>query len=373
MMYPSGHNPARQHLWQIPAARELFFLVLIALVLWLLYALRGIVVPLLIALILAHVFDPLVTFSEEKLRWPRPVTAAILLTLFVLGVAACFSWLGPLLLTQVTELVTRLPEYLRTLAAAYNIDPGNVLDQLEASLRKLQLDFQQILGQLYEAAGQTLGVVTSIFSIAGYLIFSSALVLIYFFVFSWHFRGGLQACAKYLPRSRRERIIVILGRMDEAIGHFFRGRLVIALIMGVLLSLGWLLTGVPYWFFLGMVTGLLNVVPYLSIVSWPVVILLNYAEAVSASGGQDSSFLSVAVWPSAVYIVVQLLEGWLLTPWIQSGQTNLNAAAIIIVVFVGAALAGVLGMLLAIPVAACVKIVFDEIVLPHMRRWAAEH
>ena len=50
--------------------------------------------------------------------------------------------------------------------------------------------------------------------------------------------------------------------MDQAIGQFFRGRLVIEFIMGVLLSAGWFLAGVPYWFFLGMVTGLLNVVPY---------------------------------------------------------------------------------------------------------------
>jgi predicted PurR-regulated permease PerM len=55
--------------------------------------------------------------------------------------------------------------------------------------------------------------------------------------------------------------------MDDAVGDFFRGRLLIALIMGILLSAGWFLTGVPYWFLLGMLTGLLNIVPYLSIIS----------------------------------------------------------------------------------------------------------
>lgn len=361
------------HLWQIPAAREALALALIALLLWLLYALREIFVPLLIALILAHVFNPVVTYTEEKWRWPRPVTAALLLAIFVLGVAAFLSWLGPLLFAQVSDLLTRLPGYLRTLAANYSVDPGNIVDQFESSLRKLQLDFQALFSRLYQTAGQALGLVTSVFSVAGYLIFSAALVLIYFFVFSWHFNSALQACANYLPHSRRERIIAILLRMDEAVGQFFRGRLVIALIMGVFLSVGWFLTGVPYWFFLGMLTGLLNVVPYLSIVSWPVVILLKYAETVSANTGQDSSVLSIVVWPSAVYVSVQLLEGWLLTPWIQSGQTNLSAAAVIIVVFIGAGLAGVLGMLLAIPIAACVKILFEELVLPRIRRWAAAH
>jgi predicted PurR-regulated permease PerM len=160
--------------------------------------------------------------------------------------------------------------------------------------------------------------------------------------------------------------------MDEAVGQFFRGRLVIAIIMGILLSLGWFLTGVPYWFFLGMLTGLFNIVPYLSIVSWPVAILLKYAEAVSAAD-HEISLISILLWPSAVYLAVQLLEGWLLTPWIQSGQTNLSPATIIIVVFVGAALAGILGMLLAIPVAACAKILFKNLLLPRVRQWAREH
>ena len=367
------HEIARQHLWQIPAAREFLGLVVIALFLWLLYELRGIFIPLLIALILAHIFNPLVTFLNEKWRWPRPLTAAILLAIFVFGFAGFLAWLGPLLLQQITDLVSRLPAYLRTLATTYNIDPGNILDQLEQSLRQLQLDFQQILAQLYKTSGRALGLVTTVFSTAGYLIFSVALVLIYFFLFSWHFDAAPKSVARYLPQSRRERIIEILSQMDEAIGQFFRGRLVIAMIMGILLSGGWFLTGVPYWFFLGMLTGLLNIVPYLSVVSWPVVVLLKYAETVTAGGGQSSSFLSIVLWPSAVYIAVQLLEGWLLTPWIQSGQTNLSAATIIIVVFIGAALAGILGMLLAIPVAACAKIFFDEIILPGARRWASEH
>jgi predicted PurR-regulated permease PerM len=373
MTRSSDHEIARQHLWQIPAAREFLGLVVIALFLWLLYELRGIIIPLLIALILAHIFNPLVTFLEEEWRWPRPLTAALLLAIFVFGFAGFLSWLGPLLLQQITDLVTRLPEYLRTLAITYNLDPGNILDQLEQSLRQLQLDFQQILAQIYKTTGHALGLVTTVFSTAAYLIFSVALVLIYFFLLSWHFHRALQRFARYLPQSRRERIIEILSQMDEAVGQFFRGRLVIAIIMGILLSVGWFLTGVPYWFLLGMLTGLLNIVPYLSIVSWPVVILLKYAETVTAAGGQSSSVLSIVLWPSAVYIAVQLLEGWLLTPWIQSGQTNLSAATIIIVVFIGAGLAGILGMLLAIPVAACIKILLDEIVLPRVRRWAGEH
>lgn len=116
---------AQKHLWQIPAARELISLILVALFLWLLYALSEIFIPLLIALILAHIFNPLVTFLEDKWRWPRPLTAALLLAIFVFGFVGFLSWLGPLLLQQGIDLVGRLPEYLRSLAATYNAKHQN--------------------------------------------------------------------------------------------------------------------------------------------------------------------------------------------------------------------------------------------------------
>jgi predicted PurR-regulated permease PerM len=83
--------------------------------------------------------------------------------------------------------------------------------------------------------------------------------------------------------------------------------------------------------------------------------------------------LAVVVWPSLVYGVVQFLDGWILTPWVQSGQTNMSAATVLIVVFIGGAAAGLWGMLFAIPVAACIKILVDEFVLPRLRGWAATH
>lgn len=367
MPHPTKDSENR-HLWQITAARDIIILILIALFLWFLYTLGDILIPLLVALVLAHVFNPLVTYLEHKWRCPRPLTVGVLLAIVVLGCSALFAWLGPLLIRQITGLAYRLPDYLHTLASTYGID----VSQLEAVIRQYQIDPQQILSRIFKTTGQALGFVTTVFGAATYLIFSVALVLIYFFFLAWGFNSAVRGLAKYLPESRRERIVEIVSQMDQAIGSFFRGRLVIACIMGGLLSIGWFWTGVPYWFFLGMVSGLLNIVPYLSILTWPVAILLKYLEALNDSGG-NPSFVSIAVWPSVVYVVVQLSEGWLLTPWIQSGQTNMSAATILIVVLIGGAVAGIWGLLFAIPVAACIKILLDEVLLPRLRSWAAKH
>jgi predicted PurR-regulated permease PerM len=310
---------------------------------------------------------------EERWKWPRPLTAILLLTLVSLAFIGVFAWLGPILYEQSTMLLNKLPEYLRTLSAAYQIDSGSVINQLEESARQLQFDPQKILGQVFKTTGHALGIVTFIFSSATYVVLAIVLFYIYVFFFSWHFNTGLAKLSGYVPASSKERIFSVVAKMDDAVGDFFRGRLLIALLMGMLLSAGWFLVGVPYWFFLGMLTGLLNVVPYLSVVVWPIAILLKYLDVLTTGAGDNLGVLAIVVWPSVVYIAVQFLEGWFLTPWIQSGQTHMSAVTIILVVLIGGTVAGILGMLLAIPVAACIKILFEEAILPSLRKWAASH
>jgi predicted PurR-regulated permease PerM len=366
-------QPADRHLWQITPARDLIVFLLAAVLLWFVYELRGIFMPLFVALMLAYLFNPLVTRIEHRWRLPRALTTTLLLVVSSVAFFGFLAWLGPLLFEQAMLLAGRLPDYLRTLAATYDIDTGGFIERAELWIRQAQAEPQQILGQIFKTTGRAVGIITVVLNTATYLILSIVLIAVYFFFFAWHFNSGLAKLSTLLPESRKERVFAVGARMDEAVGEFFRGRLVIAVIMGILLSVGWFLAGVPYWFFLGMLTGVLNIVPYLSVISWPFAILLKYLDMLTSGSEQGFSFMSVFVWPSVVYIFVQFLEGWVLTPWIQSGQTNMSAVTIILVVFIGGAVAGVWGMLLAIPVAACIKILMEETALPALRRWAATH
>jgi predicted PurR-regulated permease PerM len=82
--------------------------------------------------------------------------------------------------------------------------------------------------------------------------------------------------------------------------------------------------------------------------------------------------MTVVVWPSLAYLVVQFIESWLLTPWVQSQSMDMHAVTVLIVVFIGGALGGFYGLLLAIPIAACLKILVQELLLPRLIRNAAE-
>jgi predicted PurR-regulated permease PerM len=286
-------------------------------------------------------------------------------------VSGFVAWLGPVLADQSTRLAAKMPDYARTLAARYDIDMTDLMSRVEAAIR--DLDPRQIVNQIFSTTGRAVGIATFIFSATTNALLGLALVVIYFFLFSWHFNKGLATLGAYVPKSRKQRIFAIVSRMDDAVADFFRGRLVIAIAVGIMLSVGWFLSGVPYWFFLGMLTGILNIVPYLAIVTWPVAVLLKYVDTISNGDAASTGLLAILIWPSVVYIVVQFFEGWILTPWIQSGQTDMSAATVLIVVFIGGALAGIWGMLFAIPVAACVKILVQELLLPPLRLWAASH
>jgi predicted PurR-regulated permease PerM len=198
------------------------------------------------------------------------------------------------------------------------------------------------------------------------------LLPLYFFFFGWHFDRMLSALARFIPHSRRAHAIGVLQRMDAAVSGFFRERLLIALISGILYAGGWALTDVPYWFLLGIGTGILTLVPYVSAIGWPLAVLFKYLDSLTGSGAA-SDWVGILVWPSVTYLIVQFIESWSLTPWIQQGSSEMNAVTLVIVLFIGGAVGGLFGLIFAIPIAACIKIMFQEWVLPQWTRWAAEH
>ncbi|MDH3584172.1 MAG: AI-2E family transporter, partial [Phycisphaerae bacterium] len=156
---------------------------------------------------------------------------------------------------------------------------------------------------------------------------------------------------------------------------FFRDRVLIALIMAGLFCIGWspLLADVPYFLMLGLAAGLLSIIPYASAVAWPTVVGLKYLAVTSGVDAAGFDMWAVVVWPSVVYIVVQAIEGWILTPFIQGKSMEMSVVTILIVVFVGGAVGGMYGLLLCIPVAACLKILLQEMMLPQLKHWSAEH
>ncbi|MBI1368777.1 MAG: AI-2E family transporter [Planctomycetes bacterium] len=363
-----------RHLWQIKPVRDLIWIAAVVFFIWFGYELSAIFTPVLVALALAYLFHPIITLAERRWNMPRPATIAVILAVMILGGVGFMAWLAPKFINQLVQFVHDAPRYAQILSDRYNID---VREQVRQFAEEVGKDPRAFLADkamlLFTGTGHAVDVVGRVLGTTTYIVVTLLLIPLYFFFFAWQFGPLVGYFEQFLPASRRQRILDILGRMDKTVATFFRARVTIAIIMGVLFSVGWWWFGVPYWFLLGMGSGLLSLIPYASAIGWPLAVILKWLAVTSGDDAAGFDMWVVMVWPSVVYIVVQMLEAWVLTPWIQGQSLEMSMVTILIAVFVGGAVGGLYGLLLCIPIVACGKILMVEVVLPRMRTWAAEN
>jgi predicted PurR-regulated permease PerM len=158
--------------------------------------------------------------------------------------------------------------------------------------------------------------------------------------------------------------------MDRVIAGFVRGRLTICLCQIVLFTIAYLIIGVPAAFIVGPIVGLLTLVPYGASLGMPVAMLLMALSPTLHNDFRDSWWFIIGA-PVLVQGISQVLDDYILTPKIQGKNTDMSMPMILFASIAGGVLGGVYGLLLAIPVAACAKILYLELLVPRLKAWAA--
>ena len=462
----------RLHLWQIQAVRDLLVIAVLAAVVWLGYVVSIVTVPLLVALALAYIVEPLIVWLTTRMpRLGRKRAVLGLLLGGVLAVAAVVLLVVPVVTREVRGLganagkyVERvrtmaadpdLPEWLRggvalvlewlpeapkaaaegataspgtaepgaathpanaPGAATHDPQPGappaapvqttpashdaGVPPPLDAA-RVRALVREELERHAAPATGDASGVETSLLSrlakggasvlgfLGGFLagavglglaVFLTAFCFVYF---SMSFPAVAAWVRSLVPAGGSGRTLELLGMMDRAISGFVRGRILVCSMVGTMYAVGWTLCGVPHGWLLGLATGLASLVPYLAAVGLPLAWLLL---VVGVGGGTEAGFYAtqdpatghlaiiwwkVLLFPALVNVVAQCVEDYVLNPLIQGKATNLHPVAILLAAIAGGSLAGLYGLMLAIPAAACIKIMLSEVLLPRLRGWLA--
>lgn len=251
-------------------------------------------------------------------------------------------------------------------------DPALALDTLLTNaLAWLQnLDWGAVASAVMQSLDIGVGVVSGAISVTTYLMLSVVIIVFCFFYFAWKFENITGWFVGFIPASKRADTLGILRKMDHTIAAFVRGRLIQAGVMMVILTLGWLLAGVPYWLLLGITFGIANLVPFLPAVGWILAVALT---VIDQTAGPGSFSWWAIVGPTLVYFVAQGVDGWIVEPVVQGQATNLDPITVLLVVLIGGSLGGLLGLLIAIPTAACIKILAKEVVLPRLRELAANN
>lgn len=190
------------------------------------------------------------------------------------------------------------------------------------------------------------------------------LVPIYTWYFMIGFNGVTEKVREYLPGSHRERILRIIGEIDEMAKAFFRGRLVIVAIIATLSTILFLCFGVRYAVLLGLMAGLGILIPYFSI-------LAALVPAVLLMLVDDKSGVALGAM-AALFFGIQALEQYVLTPKLLGDAVELHPVTLLVGVFVMASLFGVFGALLAVPLTAIAKTLGREFLLPYFKSLARE-
>ncbi len=172
--------------------------------------------------------------------------------------------------------------------------------------------------------------------------------------------------AKLIPDKNRGLISDLGGKFDKVISAFIRGRMTIAFIQSIVFTVGYFIIGVPAAFILGPIVAVLSIVPYLASVGIPISIALLWFENHTGIRGH---LLYVVFAPSLFYLAGQALDDYFLTPRIQGKSTGMSTPAILFASIAGGVLFGFFGLLIAIPLAACIKILLDEVFWPHFKDW----
>lgn len=314
----------------------------------------SVLLPLVVGGVAALVVNPYYRFLRERLRLPTALALAAIFLSVLLPTAAFLWFFGALLVEQISEMATKFPEWYASVKTQLQERWPRFLEFLDSnpwaqSLRQVVEEQQDALvaglqsmgGRALSAGAGLLGAVGTLFSWAVMPVY-----FIFFLVAPSPAREGLEEYLPFFKPETRKHVVYLVDEFVEIVVAFFRGQLVIAFLQGVLYAIGFTIVGLKYGFVLGLVLGFLNIIPYLgSIIGLGSTIPLAYFQ----TGGGPGLVLAVLI----VFSVVQMIEGYVLTPRIMGDKTGLHPVVIIFAIFFwGSALGGIMGMILAIPLTA---------------------
>jgi len=314
----------------------------------------GVLWPLAVAGVLALILRPVVDKVEKRLNGRRIFAVSVLYAVFLLVTAGLLITFIPPLIDQILDFVAFLPsvwtkavEYVKIHYPSW-VALGNKLTDnpaINSALLSIQAELSKLPGLVVPSLKAMSEGVFTAFGFAAHL----AVIPIYLFFFLLVRRDLTKSLPDHLPFLRpsiRDDVVFLVREFVNIVVSFFRGQLLIGLIMGVLYALGFSIVGLKFGLFIGLALGLLNIIPYLGTIIGIVVTL-------PLAFFQPDGGISLVGLVLLVKIIVQNIEGWIITPKIMGQQTGLHPLAIIVAIFFwGTAFKGIIGMILAIPLTA---------------------
>ncbi|MBE6305172.1 MAG: AI-2E family transporter [Bacteroidales bacterium] len=324
----------------------------------LIYILRNVLLPFGVAVVIAYLLEPIVQFIRQRLKL-KGRGVAVFLTLAGATLALCLlAWLlVPSIVEEMHQVGKLISVYLsseQNVPFIHNdvhlfIKENLSLDKIGALLTNI--DISNATGHVMSLVNSSIGL---IISICNWLL--TFLYIIFIMLDYERLNRGLRAM---VPQSMRHVAFTIGRDVKDSMNRYFRGQALIACCVGILFSIGFLIIDLPLAIVLGIIIGILNLVPYLQAISIPFTGLLCLVYSMESS----VNFWEISLEAVAVYIIVQTIQDLVLTPHIMGKAMNLNPAIILLSLSIWGTLLGLLGMIIALPMTTLLLSYYERYVI----------
>jgi predicted PurR-regulated permease PerM len=342
--------------------RMLIGIVVLVILFLLLKKLSGVLLPFLVAWLLAYLLQPIVRLFQYKLKFrSRALSVFATLLLFIGSITAVIMVLSPI----VTAEIEKLSELVVSYSANMKVDSYlPIAWQREIQHYLSHLNFKTIMNdenimngiktlvpQLWEVLNSSLDLV---------LGFSVVIVVFLYLIFILlDFEKVSASMLGIIPPKYKALTTEVIVDLEDGMNRYFRGQALIALIVGSLFIIGFSIIGLPLAIIMGLLIGLLNMVPYLKAVAIIPTLALGLLQSIESGRSLGAVLLGIAI----VFVVVQLLEDLILTPRIMGRVTGLNPAVILLSLSVWGSLMGMVGLIIALPVTTLIISYYKRFVL----------
>ena len=335
--------------------------------------------PFLLALILAYVTSPIVSFLQKKLRLGRVAGTLLVFFLILLAFFIVLAILIPVILSQTIALVETfreaLPRWMQAISAnpSFNIDP-DLVKTIEKRINNIQIDYEAIAGSMLPVVGKatsggistvsqiSMTVFRGIRSIVGFgAFFVFVAILNFYLILDWDRVGPFLRQAT--PIKYRDRMFEILEKMDNAVGGFLRGQLTVSFLVGLMFAIGLFFSGLigfpaltKFAILIGVAAGIGGFIPYLG----PIIGVTPALLIVLFSAGPEWKVKLIGgLVVGGIFVAIQAIEGMVLQPRILGKGAGLHPLAIMLALAAGSWF-GITGMIAAVPVACIIRVLLIE-------------
>lgn len=304
--------------------------------------------PFIYAIAVIYILKPIVD-RLEGLKIPRILALFISYMVLIAAIAVLTVFLLPAIAEQVKEFIQEFPGFME--------DISEQVYRLEAAAGRIEIPEwgRTFIKQAFESIGRWGAQLAEKIPQAGINIASGFINLIFGLFISFYllkdWRSIRDNIFEFMNTRGREDLIYLFRKANDVIAGFVRGQLIVAAIVGILTATALEILGVKYAFLLGLLTGVLDLIPYFGpVVGGLLAILVAFLKSPIT-----------ALWILIIMIVIQQLEGMVIAPHIMKSQVKIHPAMVVMAMFIGGVTFGFVGLLLAIPTAAFLKAVFYEL------------